>query len=70
MGGLCGPFWSAFSDPCFGRASGPHFDDFGPLLGSLLETILVTFGVPFLHRFSKDFGGSPEVNIQVGVVAI
>ena len=36
---------------------GPHFCDFGPLLGSLLETILVTFGVPFLHRFSKVFQG-------------
>ena len=32
-------------------AFGAHFDDFGSLLGSLLETILVTFGVPFLHRF-------------------
>ena len=32
-------------------AFGAHFDDFGSLLGSLLETILDTFWVPFLHRF-------------------
>ena len=30
---------------------GTHFDDFGSLLGSVLETILGTFGIPFLHRF-------------------
>ena len=28
-----------------------HFYDFGSLLGSLLETIVVTCWVPFLHRF-------------------
>ena len=38
-------------EPCFERALGAHFCDFDSLLGSLLETILVTFGVPFLHRF-------------------
>ena len=53
-----------------GKAQGPYFGDFGSLLGSLLETILDTFRVPFLHRFSKDFGGSPEVNIHLGVGAI
>ena len=42
-------------------AFGAHFGDFGSLLGSLLETILVTFGVPFLDRFSEDFRGSPKV---------
>ena len=42
---------------------GTHFYDFGSLLGSLLETIFVTFWVPFLHRFldppktSKKGGG-------------
>ena len=35
-------FWIAF---------GTHFGDFGSLLGFLLKTNLVTFWVPFLHRF-------------------
>ena len=30
---------------------GAHFGDVGLLLESLLETILLTFWVPFLHRF-------------------
>ena len=33
-------------------AFGAHFDDFDSLLGSLLETIVVTFWVPFLYQFS------------------
>ena len=51
----------------FGMAFGAHFHDFGSLLGSLLETMLVTFGVPFLHRFfdplktSKNGGGALAV---------
>ena len=45
----------------FGKAPGPHFGDLGSLLGSVLETILGTFGVPFSHRFSEDFRGSPNV---------
>ena len=49
---------------------GAHFGDFGSLLGSLLETILVTFGVPFLDRFSEDFRGSPKVKVRLEVVAI
>ena len=55
---LWGSFWDAFKGSCFGRASGPHFDDFGSLLGFLLDTILVTFGVPFLDRFSEGFQDS------------
>ena len=47
-----------------------HVDDFGSLLGSLLEAILATFGVSFLHRFLKDFQGSPKVNIHLGWKAI
>ena len=46
-----GSFLDAFEGPYFGRAPGPHFGDFGLLLGSLLESILGTFGVPILHRF-------------------
>ena len=48
-------------EPHFGKASGTHFDDLGSLLGSVLETILGTFGVPFLHRFSEGFRDSPKV---------
>ena len=43
--------FDVFLEPSFESALGVHFDDFGSLLGSLLETILVTFGIPFLHRF-------------------
>ena len=56
-------FFDVFLEPCFGMAVGTHFDDFGSLLGSLLDTILITFWVPFLHRFldplktSKNGGG-------------
>ena len=46
------PFWDGFWNQC---------SLFWLTLGSLLETILVTFGVPFLHRFSEDFWGSPKV---------
>ena len=46
------------------------FHDFGSLLGSLLETILVTFGVPFLHRFSEGLQDSPKVKVRLEVVAI
>ena len=49
---------------------GAYFGDFGSLLGFLLETILVTFGVPFLDRFSEDFRGSPKVRVRLEVVAI
>ena len=38
-------FFDVFLEPCFGWASGAHFGDFGSLLGSLLETILVTFWI-------------------------
>ena len=44
-------FFDVFLEPCFEKAFGPHFNDFCSLLGSLLETILLTFGVQFLHRF-------------------
>ena len=55
----------AFKGPYFGRAPGPHSADFGPLLGCLLETILVTLGVPFLDRFSEDFQGAPKVKVRL-----
>ena len=47
-------------------------DDFGPLLGSLLETILVTFGVPFLDRFSEGFQDAPKVKggLEVGAIYV
>ena len=67
---LWGSFWDVFGGTCFGRAAGPHFDDFGPLLGSLLEPILVTFGVPFLHRFSQGFQDSPKVKAGLEVRVI
>ena len=44
-------FFNVFLEPHFRMAFGAHYDDFGSLSGSLLETILVTFWVPFLHRF-------------------
>ena len=44
-------FFDVFLEPHFSMAFGAHYDDFGSLLGSLLETILITFGVPFLYRF-------------------
>ena len=43
---------------------GAHFGDLGLLLGSLLETILVTFGVPRLHRFREGLQGDPEVKVR------
>ena len=43
--------FDVFLEPSFESALGTHFDDFGSLLGSLLETIWVTFGVPFSQRF-------------------
>ena len=46
-----GLFVDVFLEPCFERALGAHFDDFDSLVGSLLETILVTFWVPCLYRF-------------------
>ena len=51
-------------------AFGAHFGDFGSLLGSLLETILVTLGVPFLHRFSEGFQDSPKVRVRLEWVVI
>ncbi len=54
----------------FGKAPGPHFGDLGSLLGSVLETILGTFGVPFLHRFSEGFWDSPKVKAGLEVGAI
>ena len=51
-------------------AFGTHFDDFGSLLGSLLETILLTFWVPFLHRFSEGFQDSPKVRVRLELGAI
>ena len=39
-------------------------------MGSLLETILVTLGVPFLHRFSEDFQDSPKVRAGLEWVVI
>ena len=56
-----GTCFDAFGDRCFGKASGPHFGDLGPLLGSLLTTILGTFEVPFLYQFSESFQDSPKV---------
>ena len=43
--------FEAFLELFFGMAFGTHFDDFGSLWGALLETILVTCWVSFLHRF-------------------
>jgi len=50
----------------FGKAPGPHFGDLGSLLGSVLETILGTFGVPFLRRFLEGFQGLPESRVGPG----
>ena len=44
-------FFDVFLEPSSGSAFGAHFCDFGSLLESLLETMFVTFRVPFLHRF-------------------
>ena len=60
----------AFWGPYFGKAPGPHFDDLGSLLGFLLETILGTFGVLFLHRFSEGVQDSPKVKVGLEVKAI
>ena len=54
-------FFDVFLEPSFEMAFGVHFSDFGSLLGSVLETIFVTFGVPFLHRFSGGLQDSPQV---------
>ena len=68
-------FVDAFLEPSFGMAFGAHFGDFGSLLGFLLETMLVTFGVPFLHRFldpqktSKNGGGPLPVLPQRDTVS-
>ena len=51
-------------------AFGAHLGDFGSLLGSLLETILVTLGVQFLDRFSKVFQDSPKVKVGLEWVLI
>ena len=40
------------------------FGDFGLLLVSLLETILVTFGLPFLHKFSEGFQGPLKSQVR------
>ena len=42
-------FFDVFLEPHFGMVFGAHFDDFGSLLGSLLETIFAAFRVHFLH---------------------
>ena len=34
FGSLWGSFFCSFLEPCFGKALGTHFDDFGSLLGS------------------------------------
>ena len=47
-----------------------HFDDFGSLLGSLLETILVTFGAPFFRRFLEGSQDSPKVRVGLEEVLI
>ena len=57
--------FDVFLVPCFGMVFGTHFCDFVSLLGFLLETILVTFWVPFLHRFldppkTSKKGGGPN----------
>ena len=63
-------FFNVFLEPSFGRALGAHFGDFGSLLGSLLDTISITFWVPFLHRFldsqktSKNGGGAGSALAQ------
>ena len=42
-------FFNVLLEPHFGMPSGADVGDFDSLLGSLLETMLVTFWVPFLH---------------------
>ena len=54
----------------FRGASGPRFGDLGSLLGPLLETILVTFGVFFSHQFPEGFRGSPKVKAGLEWVLI
>ena len=46
------------------------WDLFWGFLGSLLETILGTFGVPFLHRFLEGFQDPPKVKAPRKVVLI
>ena len=46
------------------------FFDFGTFFGSLLDAILGTFRVPFLHRFSEGFQDSPKVKERRGWVVI
>ena len=41
-------FFDVFLEPCFGMAFGPHFGDFGSLLGTLLAPTEQPFGSPFL----------------------
>ena len=44
-------FFDVFLEPCFGMVFGGHFGDFDSLLGSILENILGTFGIPFVYQF-------------------
>ena len=59
-----------FLKPYFGRALGSNFNDFGSLLGSLLDPILVTFLAPILRQFldplntSKKWGYPPPILSQ------
>ena len=48
-GSVLGHFGMLFRIPVLGGLQDNILGDFGPLLGSLLETILATFGVPFLY---------------------
>ena len=64
-------FFDAFLEPSFGLAFGTHFCHVDSLLGSILETILVTVWVQFLHRFldpkktSKNGGGPLPSRVSV-----
>ena len=53
---LLGRFWDA---------SGTHFGDVGSLLGSRLETLSVTLGTPFLHRFAEGLQDAPKVKAEL-----
>ena len=55
---------------CLGRAFGPHFDDFGSLLGCLLETMLGAFGALFWHRVSAGVQGPQKSNVELKWVRI
>ena len=54
-------FWMLFRVRILGRLRDHILVILDLFWGPFLETILLTFGVPFLDRFSEDFRGSPKV---------